>query len=119
MGLATSKLPPREAVPAGKIRVCVAGFGLSHHTGRARAIAEEVVKTQPCLFESWFYFNSSGFRGEGGLLPLVKSELPTAQRGKFKAHKSSPFCWLEHPDGSREAIGGRDDLCDWVTSGSG
>jgi hypothetical protein len=44
----------------GKTRICVAGFTLSHHTGRARDLADEIVKAFPERFESWFYFAKPG-----------------------------------------------------------
>lgn len=31
--------PPRNPVPEGKTRICVAGFTASPHTGRARKLA--------------------------------------------------------------------------------
>ena len=117
MGLFGSKpVPVRGQVPAGRVRLGVAGFGLSHHTQRARSIAEEIVKAHPDQFESWFYFDSAGYRGEGGFLPQLKSELSQDQQEKFAAKNSSPFCWLEYPDGKKEALGGRDDFCDWVNN---
>jgi hypothetical protein len=120
MGGRNSKLVPARPVPAeGLVRVCVAGFGLSHHTGRARAIAERIVEGQPDKFESWFYFDSKGFRGEGGFLPTLLTELSEEDQKKFAAHKQSPFTWLEYPDGHKTALGGRDRLCDWVNNDSG
>jgi hypothetical protein len=115
-GSSSKEATPRTEVPGGKVRVCVAGFGLSHHTGRARSIAESVVGASPEKFESWFYFNTSGYKGEGGLLSVVKKELTVEQQDQFAQHKSSPFCWLEYPDGKKLALGGRDNFCDWVNN---
>ena len=46
----------------------------------------------------------------------LKKELPPDDQARFSSRKgwSSPFVWLEMPDGSRHALGGRDDLCDWA-----
>ena len=35
-------------------------------------------------------------------------------RGVRGVRRSSPFCWLETPDGARDAKGGRDRLCEWA-----
>ena len=48
----------RSIPVAGITRICVAGFTLSHHTGRARDLADAVVQAFPDRFESWFYFDS-------------------------------------------------------------
>mmetsp|Transcript_1738 Transcript_1738/g.2517 ORF Transcript_1738/g.2517 Transcript_1738/m.2517 type:complete len:155 (-) Transcript_1738:336-800(-) len=111
MGLSASKPSPRPAVPADKIRLCISGFGLSHHTGRARKIAEIIASTYPDKYETWFYFDTFGHKE---FLPTVKAELSEEQQQKFATHQSSPFCWLEMTDGKRNAIGGRDRLCDWA-----
>ena len=102
----------RSPVPAGKVRICVAGFTLSHHTGRARKLADAIVKAQPSKYESWFYFDTKTYQKE--FLPVLKAELPPDQQELFKTHKSSPFCWLEHADGTKDAKGGRDRLCEWA-----
>jgi hypothetical protein len=117
MGLKASKpVPVRGPVQDGKIRVCVAGFSLSHHTGKARKVAETIVTAYPKDFESWFYFDTAGYRGDGGFLPTLKAELSEQDQEKFKNHKSSPFCWLEMEDGSKQGLGGRDNLCEWVAA---
>ena len=52
MGASGSRtLPARLPVPAGKTRVCVAGFTLSHHTGRARKVMDAIVKAHPDTYE--------------------------------------------------------------------
>mmetsp|Transcript_921 Transcript_921/g.2064 ORF Transcript_921/g.2064 Transcript_921/m.2064 type:complete len:155 (-) Transcript_921:22-486(-) len=112
MGLKASKPLPRLPVPEGMTRICVAGFGISHHTGRARRIADGIASVHPEKYETWYYFDTFGFRPE--FLDSVKAELSEEQRKKFADHKSSPFCWLERSDGTKNALGGRDRLCDWV-----
>ena len=65
MGASASKakpVPERTPVPAGKVRVCVAGFAVSHNVGRAAAVARAIVANRPEQFESWFYFDSKGAR---------------------------------------------------------
>ena len=46
----------------------------------------------------------------------VKKELPADQQAKYASRHgwSAPFVWLEMPDGTRNALGGRDGLCEWV-----
>ena len=80
-------------MPAGKTRICVAGFATSHHTNRAGKLARAIAAAKPDEYETWFYFDSSGYRPD--FLDLVKKELSEEQQKKFAAHKSSPFCWLE------------------------
>jgi len=41
--------------------------------------------------------------------------LSEEQKTRFSSHKSSPFCWLEHSDGTLDAKGGRDNLCEWAS----
>ena len=65
MGASASRakpVPERTPVPAGKVRVCVAGFAVSHNVGRAAAVARAIVANRPDQFESWFYFDSKGAR---------------------------------------------------------
>jgi hypothetical protein len=77
----------------------------------ARAIAQHA----PDKYETWFYFCSKGYRHEEtGFLKQIKSELSEEQQKQFAGHMSSPFCWLETPDGKRDAKGGRDRLCEWA-----
>jgi hypothetical protein len=117
MGLTASKPLPRPPVPEGKTRLCVAGFGISHHTGRAREIADKIVQTYPDKYESWYYFDTTGFRPE--FLDSIKEELSHEQQLEFAKHNTSPFCWIETSDagGAKPiAIGGRDDLCDWAVA---
>jgi hypothetical protein len=113
MGSSSSRvLPPRPPVAEGKKRICVAGFTLSHHTNRARKIADAIVASQPEVYESWYFFDSKAYRDF--LNTTIKPNLPDEQQKKFAAHKSSPFCWVESDDGSLDAKGGRDGLCEWA-----
>eukprot|EP00662_Eupelagonemidae_sp_cell21_P019337 gene19337-4764_t len=75
-------------VPAGKTRICVAGFNTSHHTNRAGKLARAIVAGHP-EYESWFYFDSKGYR---------------------------PGFLEQTPDGARDAKGGRDGLCEWAAA---
>jgi len=112
MGLSVSTPLPRPPVQAGKTRLCVGGFGLSHHTGRARSIVDTIVKIYPETYESWFYFDTRGFRPK--FLTEIKAELSEEQQKQFAAHKTSPFCWIEKANEKPFALGGRDKLCEWV-----
>mmetsp|Transcript_8172 Transcript_8172/g.20248 ORF Transcript_8172/g.20248 Transcript_8172/m.20248 type:complete len:165 (-) Transcript_8172:264-758(-) len=105
---------PRPSVQEGKTRICIAGFGFSHHTGRARAIATAIVEGYPDEYETWFYFDSRGYRPE--FLDAIKKEIKESGASIPEDHKSSPFCWLEIGGSKKEmiAIGGRDKLCEWT-----
>ncbi|CAK0830585.1 unnamed protein product, partial [Prorocentrum cordatum] len=95
----------------GKTRICVAGFGISHHTNHAGKIARGIVEANPDHYESWFYFSSKGYPQ---LLAQIKGELPADQQKRFGSHRTAPFCWLESPEGRLDAKGGRDSFCEWV-----
>lgn len=121
MGLLSKIFPvsvplPRPPVPEGKTRVCVSGFGLSHHTGRARFIAESIGEAHPDKYETWFYFDTRGFRP--GFLDSVKEEIKASGGSLPENHTSSPFCWIERTssNGKKEmrGLGGRDKLCEWA-----
>ena len=113
-------IPERTQVPAGKTRLCVAGWPNSPHVGRAVNLAREIVKADPASYESWFYLTyGSNLRGEqgdgkGGLYGEVKDKFPSEDKTRLANHKSVPFCWLEMPGGGSKGFGGRDKLCEWV-----
>jgi hypothetical protein len=115
MGNKTPKLFPekRPPVAVGKIRICVLGFQSSHHTNRAGQLTRLIVSTFPNQYESWFHFDSPGYRTS---LEQIKKQLPESQQSSFSQHHSSPFCWLEFPDKEIQGIGGRDRLCEWAIS---
>lgn len=116
-------IPKRPPVPEGKIRICVAGFGVSNNVARAKHIADAIVKAHPDKYESWFYFNTFGFKA---LLQSVLEELPDSEKQKQSTtdkgttvgqHHSAPFCWLEETTGSKKTFdvkGGRDMLATWA-----
>ncbi len=105
-------VPLRPPLTPGITYICVSGFKISHHTGRACQIAKEIAKTHP-EYKTWFYFdNPSKYRK---FLKIIKGELSLEEQCKFKNHKTSPFCWLETSE-KKIAIGGRDRLCEWVNN---
>jgi len=93
----------------------VSGFGFSHHTGRAREIAAAIAEAYPDEYETWFYFDSRGFRPT--FLEAIQSEIKESG-ATVPDHKTSPFVWLETSGASSKkeytAIGGRDRLCEWT-----
>ena len=120
-------LPRPATVREGVTRVCVSGFGISHHTGRARAIAAAIADAYPEQYETYYYFDTRGYRPD--FLDSIKREIEESMVGTIddtrKAiladHKSSPFCWLEETADKDEKekkkmipLGGRDRLCDWA-----
>ena len=108
-------MPARPPVSAGRVRICVTGFTLSHNVGRAARVANAIAAACPDKYETWFYFDKR-FRDPAGssFLDTVKSELSEEQQTQFAAHRSAPFCWLETADGGRDAKGGRDRLSEWA-----
>lgn len=117
-------IPSRPAVPAGLTRICVAGFGVSHHTGRAQKIAALIAEKNPKEYETWFYFSTFGYRDflKEDIMPKLpddqKSKPGTTDKGKtIGEHTSSPFVWLEAAHGDATAytaLGGRDKFVEWV-----
>ena len=98
---------------------------MSHHTGRARAVATAIAESYPEKYETWFYFDTRGFRPT--FLESIKLEITTGSDDSLLSEeskkiltdvKSSPFCWFEETttDGKKKMtpIGGRDCLCDWA-----
>ncbi len=105
-------VPLRPKIEPGITYICVSGFKISHHTGRACHIAKEISKSYP-EYKTWFYFdNGSKYRK---FLKIIKTEFSFEEQCKFKNHKTSPFCWLETSE-RKIAIGGRDRLCEWVNN---
>jgi hypothetical protein len=105
-------VPLRPQITPGITYICVSGFKISHHTGRAYQIAKEIAKENP-EYKTWFYFdNPSEYRK---FLKIIKTELSPEEQYKFKNHKTSPFCWLETSE-RKIPIGGRDRLCEWANN---
>lgn len=134
MGIASllaTKIPTRPPVPAGKTRICIAGFSVSHNVGRAQKIGAAIAAAHPDAFETWHYFSNFGF---GLLMEDIKAEIPEDQKNKkstldnndqtMGSHHSAPFVWLEKSEPSPDdaaktirkiiAIGGRDMFCVWA-----
>ena len=119
-------VPSRPAVPAGVTRICVAGFGISHHTGRAQKMAALIAEKNPTQYETWFYFSTFGYHSflKEDVMPKIpedqKAKPGTADKGKtIGEHTSSPFVWLETTSNNATtaytALGGRDKFAEWVT----
>jgi hypothetical protein len=114
-------VPERPAVPAGKTRICVAGFGISHNVGGAQKLASAIAAEYPDQYETWFYFSTFHFHD---FLKTLKEEIPehqksqssTLDKGKTMGeHTSAPFVWFERADEPAfEAKGGRDKFCEWA-----
>jgi hypothetical protein len=113
-GSSSTPVPPRKPVPTGKIRLCIAGYTISHHTGRSRKIIAVVAKKYPAQYESWMYFPS-----HKEFEAFCKTTFdPVPFPPHLKGHSTSPFCWTETTDAAGvtkiNPIGGRDHLCGWV-----
>lgn len=111
----------RPPIGEGKTRICVAGFKVSHHTGRARKIADEIQKHEPGVYETWFFFSWPGdyrpslaYLKENDFQPFIKAHPDHHIAG----HITSPIVWFEKmgENGAIEItpIGGRDRFCEWA-----
>jgi hypothetical protein len=110
----TAKLvkPRLTPVPAGKIRICVAGYTHSSPTASAHYLADKVARAQPGKYESWYFFDQYTFF----LFTAWRFSSPDIKfPAHLKGHATSPFCWLEEgPNNKVTPIGGSDDLREWV-----
>lgn len=102
-------------MPSGKTRICIAGFKISHHTGKAHKMAAMIAEKFPDRFESWYYWAWSGQYNDF----LKETFDPVPFPPHLKGHGSSPFVWLEHSDGSGVTntitpIGGREHFVEWI-----
>eukprot|EP00812_Abedinium_dasypus_P012550 NODE_6061_length_532_cov_147.144654.p2 GENE.NODE_6061_length_532_cov_147.144654~~NODE_6061_length_532_cov_147.144654.p2 ORF type:complete len:128 (+),score=35.55 NODE_6061_length_532_cov_147.144654:3-386(+) len=93
-----------------------AGFKLSHNTGLARKLADAIGEAHASHYETWFCF--LGGRDYQSFVEALKDELPPDQKEAFSTRKgwSSPFVWLEKPDGARHALGGCDRFREWAAA---
>jgi len=104
-------VPPRKPVPAGKTRICEAGYTASPHTGRARQIIGYICSKYASEYESWFYFDSGD--KYYGFLKETFDKVPFPDN--LKGHATSPFVWCESGQNEiSQLIGGRADLCVWA-----
>ncbi|CUG90775.1 Hypothetical protein, putative, partial [Bodo saltans] len=84
--------PPRNPVPEGKTRICVAGDNICPYAGRSRDIAALIAQLLPNEYETWFYFGETKeFRA---FTKVMFDPVPFPPH--LKGHASSPFVWLEH-----------------------
>ena len=90
---------------------------MSHHTGRARAIATAIADAYPDEYETWFYFHTKGFKTQ--FLDSIKGEIKESNGSLPEGHTTSPFVWLETQNAETSqkemtGLGGRDKLCEWT-----
>jgi len=112
----------------GKTRICVAGYGISHNTGRAQKLASVIAQQYPEKYETWFYFSTFEYKQ---FLEGIKPAIPKEQLSQpstldanpktIQDHTSSPFVWMETTsggDGNKQikAVGGRDKFCEWAST---
>jgi len=100
----------RWEVLENKTRICVAGFFISNHTGRARRLAAMIARKYPKEYETWFYFDSPGCYYH--FLQETFDNVPFPQH--LKGHDSSPFVWFETGKNVIEPIGGRSHFAEWA-----
>ena len=88
----------------------------SHNCSRAKLVFDEITLTGVDTCETWVAFFPRAATPYYDLVQEVKNELNESQQMKYAGRHgwSSPFVWLEQPDGSRQAIGGRDEFCQWA-----
>jgi hypothetical protein len=102
----TPKITP---VPAGKTRICVAGYTHSPPTAKARFLATLIAEEFPGKFETWFYYDGafSNFTTKR----FANVDFPA----HLKGHSTSPFVWLETgSDNVIQPLGGADFLSTWA-----
>ena len=89
---------------------------LSKATGHAAALIRAIVAAHPETHESWFYFERSGEQRAEFFEGLCR-ELDDRQQEKFgDVPVTTPFCWLEYPDGRRDAKGDDEAFSRWAAA---
>ena len=113
------EFPPQN----DKTRICVEGFKISLHTGRAQKLAAAIQAAYPDEYDTWFQWN---WKHHYAFHTHLNEEWFIFQEDHpLYGHSSSPIVWLEHNhavEGSTEirpgvhgvAIGGRDHLSAWA-----
>jgi len=101
----------------GPPRLCMATMTPSHNGASAKRVLDAITEAAPDRFATWFaLFPRATSSPYYAWVEALKSELPDEQRAAYASRYgwSAPFVWLELPDGTRHAIGGRDELCAWA-----
>lgn len=106
--------PPRSTpVPAGKVRICIAGYTMSPPTGRAHFLAGLIAKKYPDQYETWYFFDLFAW-GKFTVEKFCNVPFPA----HLKGHCTSPFVWFERPgsgsDNAIEPLGGYDHFSTWA-----
>ncbi len=113
MGGSTSKANPPHVnpVPAGKTRICIAGFNYSSYTGLAHRLGGIVGGLYSGAYETWYYWDS-----QGAYYAFLKDKFdPIPFPAHLKGHSSSPFVWLERGENNEiELIGGATEFQKWT-----
>ena len=102
--------PIRNPVTENKLRICIAGYKISSHTGRARRLCDLIVRKYPDQYENWYYFDSSDYYYF--FLKETFDSIPFPEH--LKGHSSSPFVWFEKNKNEIEPIGGRSHFAEWA-----
>jgi hypothetical protein len=103
--------PPKSSpVPAGKIRLCVAGMTHSAPTAKAHIMADMLAQAFPEKYETWYYWDAYTF------YQFTKWKFdPVPFPPHLKGHATTPFCWIEEgPTNKITPIGGCDYFEKWI-----
>jgi len=101
----------------GPPRLCVALMSPSHNAHRAKMVLDAITEASRGKYATWYaIFPRSSTSPYYAWVEALKQELPADQREQYSSRFgwSAPFAWIEHPDGTRTALGGRDQLCEWA-----
>jgi len=103
----------------GPPRLCLATMSPSHNGGNAKRVLDAITAASSSSgkYATWFALFPRGASSPYyQWVEELKAELPDEQREQYASRRgwSAPFVWLELPDGTRRAIGGRDALCAWA-----
>ena len=116
-----TQMPVPRTVPgkpfSGPPRLCMATMTPSHNGSSAKAVMDAITEAPASKYATWFVsFPRGSSSPYYAWIEDLKRELPEVDRALYQSRVgwSAPFVWLELPDGSRSAIGGRDELCAWA-----
>uniref|UniRef100_A0A6U4HY34 Uncharacterized protein n=1 Tax=Phaeomonas parva TaxID=124430 RepID=A0A6U4HY34_9STRA len=110
---------PSPGAFEGKPRLTMAVMKPAHNAGRARLVVDLIQEEASDRYDTVHYvFPRRSGSPYYDFVEEVKQTLTEEDRERFSSRKgwSAPFVWLDMPDGTRKALGGRDDLCEWAMS---
>merc|ERR1712023_437836 len=105
---------PFEGLP----RLCMATMSPSHNGANAKRVLDAITSAETGYLTWFAVFPRSRSSPYHDWVELLKKEFTKEQQSLYASRYgwSAPLIWIEHPDGTRHAIGGRDNFCEWAST---